>query len=225
MDDRLRRLDRAAAQGDAHEQARLLVERVRAGELSPERLLVAAYCGHAPASLGCTLAGMSAPVQPAESRAWASGLREHPKEVSVRGVVAIARSRLPDWEPWSANDRRPAQAIHAAEAWLACPCEMHARWAEQARGAALAARDPLISLSDPKQLRDRTPEGSATLLMHQSAKRAAYTAAETARAAAAPNARAASACLLNVLGVTDTAAECARAAIMSWALSPGRASG
>lgn len=45
-DARLRSLERSAASGDLDSQARSLLERVRAGTLSRERLELAAYCGH-----------------------------------------------------------------------------------------------------------------------------------------------------------------------------------
>jgi hypothetical protein len=44
-DQRLRDLERDAARGDLHAQARLLLERVRVGDLTDERLRLAAYLG------------------------------------------------------------------------------------------------------------------------------------------------------------------------------------
>lgn len=43
---RMRSLSRLSASGDLHAQARQLLERVRSGSLSRERLELAAYCGH-----------------------------------------------------------------------------------------------------------------------------------------------------------------------------------
>lgn len=45
-DERTRNLERAAAQGDVDAEAKLLLERVRAGDLFEERLKLAAYLGH-----------------------------------------------------------------------------------------------------------------------------------------------------------------------------------
>ena len=42
-DERLRQLEREAATGDGQARAKLLLERVRLGELSEERLRLAAY--------------------------------------------------------------------------------------------------------------------------------------------------------------------------------------
>ena len=48
---RMRSLSRLSASGDLHAQARQLLERVRSGSLSRERLELAAYCGNEPARL------------------------------------------------------------------------------------------------------------------------------------------------------------------------------
>jgi hypothetical protein len=45
-DQRLRDLERDAAHGDLHARGRLLLERVRVGDLTQERLRLAAYLGH-----------------------------------------------------------------------------------------------------------------------------------------------------------------------------------
>ncbi len=54
-DTRLRRAARAAESGDTEAAARLLLERVRAGRLSRDRLELAAYCGSEPARLALGL--------------------------------------------------------------------------------------------------------------------------------------------------------------------------
>ena len=45
-DEHQRELERQVASGDFEAEAKLLLERVRSGELTEERLRLAAYCGH-----------------------------------------------------------------------------------------------------------------------------------------------------------------------------------
>lgn len=63
-DARSRLLARAAASGDLQAEARALVERVRRGDLTQERLELAAYCGHEGARVACPEAGWSWPLLP-----------------------------------------------------------------------------------------------------------------------------------------------------------------
>lgn len=56
---RMRSLSRLSASGDLHAQARQLLERVRSGSLSRERLELAAYCGHQGARLAIDVASVA----------------------------------------------------------------------------------------------------------------------------------------------------------------------
>lgn len=223
-DQRLRDLERDAALGDLHAQARLLLERVRVGDLTEERLRLAAYLGHEPAELARRLAAISPPETPADTRSLASGLRHFEQSISVRAVVTIARSRLPAWERWSTTDRRPLLAIEAAESWLDCPCELHMSAAADAHDAVRDATQPLVALSS-WQLRHLNGVRSPELSVCQRAKTAGYAAGEAARAAASGSARHASASVLRVLGHDeDETMQVVRTALVPWALAPSRSS-
>ncbi|MCO5168303.1 MAG: hypothetical protein M9894_18340 [Planctomycetes bacterium] len=69
MDERLRELERASAQGNLQAAAQRLAERVRRGDLGSERLALAAYC-HDPAALLAT----GGPPPPTDAPTWAAGL-------------------------------------------------------------------------------------------------------------------------------------------------------
>lgn len=70
-DRRLRELERASAEGDLDAGARLLLERVRIGDLAPGRLRLAAY-------LGLPAATLAAPevTAPEDLIAWVEGVQE-----------------------------------------------------------------------------------------------------------------------------------------------------
>lgn len=113
----LRRLERAAAQGDATARARWLAEQVRRGVLAPERVALAAYLGDPAArSLG------SPPRRPPGGlAAWGAGLTRWGPEWVVRAVVAAARHALPDLLRWFPDESRPGEALEVAEACLLLP--------------------------------------------------------------------------------------------------------
>ncbi|MCO5172530.1 MAG: hypothetical protein M9894_40050 [Planctomycetes bacterium] len=223
-DTRLRRLERAAAQGDLDARVRLLCERLRSGELDEERVRLAAYLGDPAARL---LLGPKAPDLPVirargglelNQRRWITGLRAYGKEWLVRAAVAIARARFTAWDRWDEADERPRRALAAAEAWLACPCEAHAEEADLAQHAALGAAHALVSPGEPRPSTAR--EGLSRLLCAAAgaAATAAFAAAQAARAAAADDVLQASACVLNALGGredTDTIREALVAAALA----------
>jgi hypothetical protein len=130
---------RAGASGNVQDQAALLRARVRAGELAQELLELAAFCGSEAARLvvdpshqvgtatGCAstsssrtcLAGPMCPAGclsalPSWRRGWRCA------RSSTAPCASEARPRY-----MTAELRRAAAALTAAEAWLACPCEEH----------------------------------------------------------------------------------------------------
>lgn len=134
-DERLRQLERGG------ERARVLVERLRAGTLTIERLELAAYCGDHDARQ------VAATGEPEEDfHEFAHGLERWGVDVRRRAALAVARRIVGSWEEERlARARRavrafegaitldatkyPRLAIEAGEAWLACPCDEHLqRW-------------------------------------------------------------------------------------------------
>ena len=92
-----------------------LLERVRAGDLTQERLELAAYCGGPGAQLAL---GTKVATPPVDVVTWARGLSRWGKEAGVRAAVAAARYRLPDWQGLGVQDNSPEVAVELAEAWL-----------------------------------------------------------------------------------------------------------
>lgn len=206
VDARLRRLERAASQGDVQARVQVLCERLRTGDLDEERVRLAAYLGDPAARL---LLGERAPELPViraregfelNQRRWITGLRAFGKEWLVRAAVALARSRFDAWATWDETDERPHRAVAAAVAWLECPCAAHASQADAAHHAASSAAQALVSPGDPRH--PGPGEGLSRLLCAAAgaAATAAFAAAQAARAAAADDVLQASACVLNALG-------------------------
>ncbi len=121
-DVRRRRCERAARLGDLDAEGRLLLERVRAGELERERLELAAHLGHRPARRALGLP----PLRQAEPLAELVSLARFGRPVLVRILVVAAR-RL-GWAPSPVGDEQ----LRAAAAWCDCPCPRHASSAYQA---------------------------------------------------------------------------------------------
>ncbi|MGE0710989.1 MAG: hypothetical protein AB7N76_28075 [Planctomycetota bacterium] len=106
-DERLRELERRwQDSGTVEDEASYLLERARVGELSPERLQLAAYCGH-PAALHAT--GAQAP--PSPSREFFGGLVDRDRwgaEITFRVLVALAAPGVDAWrERFPADPRVP----------------------------------------------------------------------------------------------------------------------
>ena len=100
MDAHQRRLQRADP-GDRAARARVLQDRLRRGELTPERVSLLAYLGdHAARELA-----PQAPEAPETLEAWVEGLREWGRLPLVRALAAAARATLPAAEA----ERRPCQ--------------------------------------------------------------------------------------------------------------------
>ncbi|HZV00872.1 MAG TPA: hypothetical protein VFF73_29420 [Planctomycetota bacterium] len=119
-DDRLREAERVFREtGAVADEARLLLERVRAGMLAPERLALAAELRHEAAVIAN--GGPAGPRSHSLTEVVGS-LERFGKQVGVRAALVVARR--------NANLRAPGQATEAClagiEAWLDCPCSAHA---------------------------------------------------------------------------------------------------
>lgn len=159
-DEELRALERAyRAGGGVEAEARWLAARLRAGELTEQRLRAAAWAGHAAAAqvVGpvepppltpqevAVLAepGLDAPIDPAapDTRAWLVGLGRFGAPVVVDALAALVGAVWSGFELEEAADRRSptaagARALAAARAWAARP-------SAPAAGDALLAARPL----------------------------------------------------------------------------------
>lgn len=135
-DTKLRDLERRWKEtGSVQDEAAYLLERMRAGDLSRERLDLAAYCGHEGArqAIGDAspppLVGGTPESSERSVYEWAHGLARFGKEVLVRAALAGALRIRDAWD--NTYDRTPwrdqaASAYNAAQAWLNCPCSAHA---------------------------------------------------------------------------------------------------
>lgn len=126
------------------DEASYLLARVRAGELSPQRLELAARLDHPAARIA--LGSMAPALFDPDSE-------QDPfedDEAAVRAAIAAARFVLP---PKSAEARH---ALAAAEAWARCPCAAHA---EAAHSSALVAQSQV-----PFAIRVREAEGGSGLV-------------------------------------------------------------
>jgi hypothetical protein len=155
-DARLRARERAASTGDVHDQARLLLERVRSGRLSRERLELAAYCGDGPARAAAGVESLPswpecACGRPGEDRAclrcgpdatlkaflggldWSWGTR--PLVVASLAAIVPAAEEEHAWRSRNGHDscRRLVRVVRESmDAWLA---------ADTHEAAAVAAGD------------------------------------------------------------------------------------
>lgn len=130
MDDRLRRLERAAVSGDPEARARLWQARVRAGQLTTQQMQLAALLGDP------TAREVSRLPNPDAFADWVRLLTGGGKETCVRAVVAAAKV---DLEGADGSELGLASLpLQAAEAWIECPCLAHARDARTAAEATWA---------------------------------------------------------------------------------------
>ncbi|MBX3470000.1 MAG: hypothetical protein KF878_24245 [Planctomycetes bacterium] len=118
----LRHLERRWLQtGSADDEAAFLLRRVRSGALSPERLALAAYCGHGT----CT----GEPSGPTTAEAFVVGLVRWGRVASVRAAVAAFRAVPP-------ADREAAKhagrCVAAVSDWVDCPCDAHVKAVQSA---------------------------------------------------------------------------------------------
>lgn len=106
-----RELERRAAQGDASAEVKLLLQRVRARELTEEQLRLAAYLGHEAswAALGRPAKLGSARSQAAYTAHWVSGAQvEHASPIAFRWRCAFAavEATTEGWTAWLAEQGR-----------------------------------------------------------------------------------------------------------------------
>ncbi len=131
-DEKLRELERRwKGTGAVEDEAAFLLERVRAGELTQERLELAAYCGHQAATAAMAHQPFSGTLED-----WVRGLAGFGfapvDQLAARVAVAVADSVQGGWERRGDDgDDTPQQAIDATRAWIDCPCSNHLRAAER----------------------------------------------------------------------------------------------
>lgn len=122
-DERLRQLEREAASGDVEARTRLLLERLRAGELTEERLKFAAHLGDEAAqqATGRQETLVSSHLAHPKRRRWFEGLARFGDGVPERVAWAVVRAAIRE----EASKDCVAAAITAAEHYFACPCPDH----------------------------------------------------------------------------------------------------
>ncbi|MCO5170010.1 MAG: hypothetical protein M9894_27055 [Planctomycetes bacterium] len=125
------------------DEAILLAERLRAFELPPSRLRLAAALGHSPAELALRLLGRHEERPPSlESLLQAVDTATHRAALAAARLVLRRRDLTPE-------GRRTADEVLAPlQAWLACPCPEHlvaadaaARHEARTFGTCLTTRD------------------------------------------------------------------------------------
>jgi hypothetical protein len=148
VDDRVRELERRwRATGAQADEEAWLQARLRAGELEPWRVEVAAHCAH-PAAVALLGVDPALPatievLQPPGGRyrvqsrvspttQWAQRLGRWGREPLVRALVSFARRVQADWLP-GAGVGDLERTLRAVEDWLVCPCPDHARVAHDGR--------------------------------------------------------------------------------------------
>lgn len=135
MDGSLRELERRArGSADAADVHAYVQALVRSDAIPPDRAPL--------------LAWLAAEV-PRDPDELARGLAEHGRAVVARGALAAAEALLDVWHAHAPAEHalRPVEALAAARAWLACPCESHAAEATIAAEAAIVAGDAVQSMA------------------------------------------------------------------------------
>lgn len=217
MGDRSRRALRHAAEaGDLESRARLLVERLRAGELNEPALQLAAALGDAGAALAL---GVEAATPTDDLRELLEVLDAIGKaKFMVRAAVAAAERVLPNWVAVS-PDPTPRWALEAAWAWYRCPCPQHL---VASREAGDRAEEATLDLpAGPSDDPYRSAKASA-------AAKAAAEAARVPSDVASPISPAIAALDLAAMSLRfskaddpeATVARAVRTAFLTWALGP-----
>jgi hypothetical protein len=119
-DDRLREAERVFREsGAVADEARLLLERVRAGLLAPERLALAAELRYEAAVIA-----NGGPTDPRSHSLTevVGSLERFGKQVGVRAALVVARRNRDLRAPSPATET----CLAGVEAWLDCPCARHA---------------------------------------------------------------------------------------------------
>ena len=122
-DSHLRELERRfRASASVEDEAAWLRARVQAGELSQERLELAAYLGHPAAGAPPGNPDLTwTPENQAPTWRWAEGLARWGVEAQTRAAVAATRQALRFWEAGDPLDYRPHVAVELAERWILTP--------------------------------------------------------------------------------------------------------
>ena len=122
-DARLRELERRWKRSKAVEdEAALLAERVRVGELDQNMLDLAARLGHPAAIL--SVAGIHSS-KDLWIELWVERAVAFSREASVRAAIACAKEVLSIFETEYPQNLGPRRAIEAAVKWVRCPCDDH----------------------------------------------------------------------------------------------------
>jgi len=147
----LRESERQAATGGVRERAAWLRKRIKVGELTRDRVELAAFLGDeaARASLPCRSAGSWQIADRYSMNRWLLRLSYWGLEAMVRAALSAGLFALPLWEreegwEWGEGDQfhrlrpdevdyyqalslvvRPRRALTSVGMWLLCPCDEH----------------------------------------------------------------------------------------------------
>jgi hypothetical protein len=141
-DERLRLLARAA-QDDPSRSAELLVARMRRGDVTAERVELASFVGD---TVARSVLGFAPPAETwfrsdHELAVFVECLAKRGAEPLVRAACAAAWPALRVYDQFDVvSPFQASRAIEAAETWLGCPCESHAREAERLGPGTLGPR-------------------------------------------------------------------------------------
>ena len=114
-DERLRDLERRAAQtGAIEDQARLLLERVRVGNLDREMLYLAAHCGH-PAAQAAT---KTTTMPMWQFKEWLNMFQQWDKEVCIRAALALRHEIITTFYRSFPDETILGATIQAVRAWV-----------------------------------------------------------------------------------------------------------
>ena len=136
-DERQRELERQASSGDVQAEVKLLLERVRAGELTEDQLRLAAFLGHEPA--GSALG--SEPATFFDLDVFDRQLLKAGAKGIVRTAIALAYQAREEATLLGGNKALASanDALFSAEGWVLSPDREHA---DQCRLGASAVRRP-----------------------------------------------------------------------------------
>lgn len=160
-DQRARRLKRELEfEGTIQAEARIVIERLRTGEIQAERAWLAGYLGHGPAALALRVVPFAVGNQVGDLDEWLRGFAPGGREAWVRAALAATRCARDELGRVGRAPPRPLRAaFEAGCAWAECPCPDHQ---EQVTGLADWDRS--------------SPEGADAAAMAQRAAEAALRA-------------------------------------------------
>ena len=143
-DERLQQLRRAWDEGDLETQARLLSERLRAGELHERRVRLASYLG---SEVAAGVLGERVPAAQADLERWAYGFQSFERTAAVRAGIVLANLSCEVLE----GSRWFGAAFTAAawlERWVVSPTD---HLAARARATDWVAELPYPGEDDPPE--------------------------------------------------------------------------